>query len=138
MRPCSYFQSKEFYRNVAIIGTQSTVYLAAIATQGFTIQNTLALIFGGIFGGLAIAKGDLDINKNLYTPPVLPHRNPEEAIANCAKTIAIQTAVSQVLGEEKSDVASIASSILQEKSTKEIIDNQPRVDMVIRAIGKLL
>ncbi len=137
MRPCTYFRSKEFYRNVSIVGTQSIVYLVAIAQQGITLENTLGLLFGGIFGGMAIAKGDLDTNKNLYTPKLLPHRDREDAIANCAKTIAIQTAVNQLLGE-KSEVAAIASDILQGQTAKDIIANQLPQDQIIRAIGKIL
>jgi len=137
MRPCNYFLSKEFRRTVAIIGLQSIPYLSAIFHQGFTFENLAGLLFGGIIGAGALSNVDLEQNKNLYTPKGLPYRDPENAIANCAKTIAIQTAVSQVLGKQN-DVAAIANTILQERPLEDIIKSQPKADMVIRAIGKLL
>jgi hypothetical protein len=137
MRPCNYFLSKEFRRTVAIIGLQSIPYLSAIFHQGFTFENLAGLLFGGIIGAGALSNVDLEQNKNLYTPKGLPYRDPENAIANCAKTIAIQTAVSQVLGKQN-DVAAIASDILQGQDPREIIANQLPKDQIIRAIGTLL
>jgi hypothetical protein len=135
--PFNYFKSKEFYRMVSIVGSQSIIYCVAIAQQGFNTETGLALLFGGVFGGIAIAKGDLDVHKNLYTPKLLPHRNVQDALKNCAKEIAIATVIENVIGDRKADVVHEITDVIESNNPQEILDNATGGDFV-KLIGRVL
>jgi hypothetical protein len=135
--PFNYLKSKEFFRMVSIVGSQSIIYCVAIAQNGLTTETGLALLFGGIFGGIAIAKGDLDVHKNLYTPKLLPHRNIESALKNCAKEIAIATVIEHVIGDRKTDVVHEIADVLESNNPQEILDNATGGDF-IKLVGRVL
>ena len=97
MIPVNYFQSRELYKNVQIIGTQSIPYIVILATQGYSHEVALGMVFTGFFGGMAIAKTQNDSTENLYLPKAIPFtRNPLEAVNNSVQATAVEAAIKVV------------------------------------------
>jgi len=97
MIPVNYLKSHEIWRNAQIIGTQSIPYIVILATQGYSHEVALGMVFTGFFGGMAIAKTQIDSTPNLYLPKAVPlTRNPLEAVANSVQATAVEEAIKVV------------------------------------------
>lgn len=109
----NYFYSAEFLNTLEVIGTMSIPYIAVISKIGFTWETTLAWVFGGIIGGLAKARKDLEYNPNLYTPVGVAGTNPNQAIAYVAENIALEQAEQKVIpNAAKERINEVANDII--------------------------
>ena len=94
MIPVNYFKSPELYKNVQIVGTQCVPYILILASQGYSLEVVLGMVFTGFFGGMAIAKTQIDSTPNLYLPKEIPlTRNPIEAVRNSIEVTAVEEAI---------------------------------------------
>ena len=109
----NYFYSYEFLSTLKAIGITSIPYLILLQKTGFTLEGVLTLIFAGVIGGAAIAKKDLEVAPNLYTPKGIVGRDPAMAIRYVAENIALEEAKKREIPREADDrINEVASAIM--------------------------